>query len=346
MMKTAFSRFSALALVGGLWATTDSPAASLPADPPPYVAYFNPETGFRPAQRNFQAIFLQMAGSFEYSGTPEPYLRHVIQENNRVETAYHKATGKKCVTRPAFFTDDYVEGLITAWNQMSRPLALESLCRKSGVLMRYAMLGSWSMSTAEVVACEPQLSQAESTSFQKLIEKPYFSKSDLPAVDAFYSSPAYKKMSDSGKAQLSKRTWRGTMDLDKRATSIADDKRGTILLGILSEHQKSSFAAVKNSAAPAANSDTLLKTLSQQLRLNDEQTDFTKLPDGERDALVYSHLIKKALDYRMAEIRKQVSADQMKEIEKNMRLILENLLAAAHSEYETGLVSESLDRKH
>ncbi len=105
---------------------------------PPYAAYFNPAKGFKPAQANFQLIFLQMAGSFESSGSPEAYLRHIMAENSRIDGKYRLATGKTGAARPSYFTDEYLERLLRNWNKMAPALALESLARESGRNMRLA----------------------------------------------------------------------------------------------------------------------------------------------------------------------------------------------------------------
>ena len=39
---------------------------------PEYLASFDPAKGFKPAQSDLTEVFLQLAGSLEYYGSPEP----------------------------------------------------------------------------------------------------------------------------------------------------------------------------------------------------------------------------------------------------------------------------------
>lgn len=344
-MKTTFSHLRALALLGGLWTFTIPHALSQTAVTLPYIANFNPDKGFKPSQRNFEMIWLQLAGSLEHFGSPEPYLRHMMKEFERVDAASVKATGKAGTNRPPFFTDEYIEREIKNWNTIAPTLALEGFSKNSGRNIRYAMMGSWSMSVTEMASLEKKLTPEEADAYKKLLAKPSFAKSDFSALDSFYGKP-YEKLSDFGREQLSKRVFRGTMDPVKREAYIQSDKNGTIILPLLQDHQKQSLAALEDSKAPKANADTFRLVLISRLRLNEDDIDLSGMSGEERDAIFYAHAIKGALKSRFAQIRKQASTEQSDEVEKVVASMLDTLLLAAQSEYETGLQEDFIKRKN
>lgn len=321
-----------------------APLSATAAEPQPIAADFNPQQGFKPAQRSFQPIFLQMAGSFKHYGTPANYLRHVNKEAKRVEAAWLKAKGKPAKFRPEYFTEEYIEKLITGWNQMAPVLALESFSRNSGRQMRFAMMGSWNMPPAELAALEPKLTAAESTEFQKLLAKPFFKKSDFPALEAFYADGnGYDKLSYSAKEEMSKRIERGIMPPNERDADIKSWEGGTIILALLREHQRSTMAGI-DGKGEVRTADDLQRVLVKELKLDQETIATEKLPSVKRDALVYSHVIKGNLDRRLKEISKQATPQQMKEIETAITLTLENLLVAAQLEFEAALWDDVLKR--
>lgn len=344
-MKTVYNRIGALVLMGCLWTVTCLHAVSQPFDPPPHFVNYNPDRGFKPCQRNFEMIWLQIAGSLENSSSPEPYLRHMMAEYKRVDAASVKATGKMGTNRPSFFTDEYIEQAIKNWNTLAPTLALEGFSKNSGRNIRYAMMGSWSMSVSEMASLEKKLTPEEVDTYKKLLAKPSFARSDFSALDSFYGGP-YEKLSDFGREQLSKRVFRGTMEPAKRQSHIESDKNGTILLPLLQSHQKQSLAALEDSKTPKANADTFRLILITRLRLNEDNLDLTGISGEERDALFYAHAIKGALKSRFDQIRKQASLAQSVEVEKVVVAMLDTLLLAAQSEYETGLHEDFIKHKN
>ena len=87
---------------------------------PAYIVFYNPERGFKPAQTSLTQVFLQLAGSLEYCGSPEPYIRHMQTEHKRVSTRFTEKTGKPHQSRmPSHMTDDYLERFIANWNALS-----------------------------------------------------------------------------------------------------------------------------------------------------------------------------------------------------------------------------------
>jgi hypothetical protein len=113
------------------------------AEKPEYLASFDPAKGFKPAQSDLTEVFLQLAGSLEYYGTPEPYLRHMKAEHARIEAKYREKFG----TAPKSFcppdmTDAYFDRLSANWKLLAPKLGLESLTKNTGNLMRDAINGT------------------------------------------------------------------------------------------------------------------------------------------------------------------------------------------------------------
>jgi len=110
---------------------------------PPYLAHYDPAKGFQPAQANLTEIFLQIAGSLECHGSPEPYLRHMQKEHARVSRLYAEKTGKKHVGRmPAHLGDANIDLIVKNWNPLPPPLQLESFAKEIGRCAREGIRGT------------------------------------------------------------------------------------------------------------------------------------------------------------------------------------------------------------
>ena len=110
---------------------------------PEYLAYYNPTKGFKPAQTNLTNIFLQAAGSLECKGSPEPYLRHMQAEHQRIAAKYKDKTGREMQSHwPAYMTDEYIDTLISNWNLLSPKLRLDGLAKDAGLCTRNAISNS------------------------------------------------------------------------------------------------------------------------------------------------------------------------------------------------------------
>jgi hypothetical protein len=305
-------------------------------EPAPYAPYFNPVKGFKPAQRSLADIFLQLAGSLEHFGTPEPYIRHVLAEHERIDAKHHAAGGKGS-SRPSYLTDEYVNNLITNWNKIVTPLKLDAFCREAGRNIRYAILGSKNMAPAELAMFEQNLSETEGKTYLALLAKPYFQKQDFPAMAAFYAK-IFDKLTETGKDQISRRTWLGTKPAEIREKELAEPAKGTALVRLINEQQDKTAAFIDNNDSPKANADTLQATLIEALKL-DRELDLPKdLKTFEAEPLIYSHKIRVEYMRRVISVREQIKPEEQAIIvEKAMRLMLENLLVLAQSEFEAGL---------
>ena len=114
-----------------------------PAEQPEYFASFDPDKGFKPAQADLTEVFLQIAGSLEYYCSPEPYLRHMKAEHERIEAKYRLRFGTEpkhfC---PAYMDDAYFSQLSANWKLLAPKLGLEPLTKNTGHLMREAINGT------------------------------------------------------------------------------------------------------------------------------------------------------------------------------------------------------------
>lgn len=116
---------------------------SLAAEQAEYLVSFDPAKGFKPAQTDLTEIFLQIAGSLEYYGSPEPYLRHMATEHARIEALYLRKNGKAPTSyRPAYMTGEYINRLSKNWNLLSPKLGLEPFAKEVGNTMRDAIKGT------------------------------------------------------------------------------------------------------------------------------------------------------------------------------------------------------------
>lgn len=113
------------------------------ADRPDFLDSFDSAKGFKPAQDNLTQIFLQIAGSLEQHGSPEPYLRHMAKEHGRIEALYLRKNGTAPKSyRPAYMTDEYLNRLSANWNLLSPKLGLEPYAKDVGHMMRNAIKGT------------------------------------------------------------------------------------------------------------------------------------------------------------------------------------------------------------
>lgn len=115
------------------------PAIAGAAEWPENLDTFDPAKGFKPAQRDLTQIFLQLAGSLEYYGSPVPYLRHVAAEDTRVEKLYAKSQGKHTSIRPEFLSDDALDQFSKNWNHLASKLQLDALGKQVGSSIRASL---------------------------------------------------------------------------------------------------------------------------------------------------------------------------------------------------------------
>lgn len=143
-----------------------------------YRRFYNPDSGFKPAQANLTDVFLQLAGSLEHSGSPELYLRHMQKEHARIAGKFTVKTGKAYVSRmPSHMTDAYIDKLIANWNILSPKLKLDDLAKEAGRCAREGIRGTRETGTIAVqmfnehqklVADEMAAGGEQKTSFEQL----------------------------------------------------------------------------------------------------------------------------------------------------------------------------------
>jgi len=318
----------------------------LAAEPPPYAPYYNPAAGFKPAQRDFTKIFLQLAGSLEHHGSPEPYIRHVMAEHERIAKKYKSATGKDTTARPKYLTDQFVENLIGNWNKMNTGLKLEALSRDSGKNMRLAIMGTWNLSRPELLALESNLNKDELALYAKYLSKPFFKKSDLPELDRFFSDGGgWDKMTEIGRSQMTRRTAYGILPPEEREAQRKKDEGGSLVVKLLNTHTEELMHYLSTDSQEVINGDTLLAKLNAGLKLNGEVPKLDGLNEYERDAYQFSHAIKWTFDQRFQYIRKVVSpGSEAQNTIDSVYAMVENLAVIANSEFRAGLADQKATR--
>lgn len=308
--------------------------------------FHDPAKGFKPAQSSLTSIMLQLAGSLEHHGSPEPYIRHIMAEHKRIDAKYAKATGKtKGSSRPAYLADKYVENLISNWKKLEKPLKLDELCRESGKNMRYAIQGSWNKTPDEWVAGEKHLNKQQRIRYLGLLRKKYFNREDLPEVDRFYADGGgWDKLSDDGKAQVSLRLHLGRAKSGQRKKYWKSRDGGTIIITIFNEYQDKLVTDLEKKDKGIVNSDTLESMLRKRLLLDGQQVDYSKLKWTEKDAIRHSHLIRVDFEKRFALVRRKLPKQQAEAVCGGVYSMVENLLAIAHSELRAAMREDVANR--
>lgn len=113
------------------------------ADLPNHDTSFDPAKGFKPAQDDLTEVFLQIAGSLEVCGSPEPYLRHMQGEHERIEAKCQMQLGRASKAYwPTYMTSTYFEQFGANWRALSPKLGLSTLAKNTGSNLRNAILGT------------------------------------------------------------------------------------------------------------------------------------------------------------------------------------------------------------
>lgn len=124
---------------------------STETEQPEYRQFYNPDKGFNPAQANLTEIFLQIAGSLEHHGSPEPYLRHMQAEHKRVSALFQKTTGKPLPSKmPPHMSDEHIDLVIKNWNVLAQPLQLQPFTKEIGRCAREGIRGTRMTGTVAV----------------------------------------------------------------------------------------------------------------------------------------------------------------------------------------------------
>ena len=305
--------------------------------------FYDPAKGFKPAQSSLTDIMLQLAGSLEHHGSPEPYIRHVIAEHKRIDAKYAKATGKtKGSSRPAYLTDEKVEILLNNWKRIEKPLQFNDMCRKCGVYMRHAIQGSWNKTPDELVAEEKNLNKQQRARYRNLLGKKYFKRSDLPEVEKFYADGGgWDQLSEDGKNHIGMRTELGMSKPEHRKKYWKSRDGGTMIINLFNEYQDKYMA----DKTDKVNSDTLEQMLIQRLKLNEKNPSHAKLKWIEQDAVKYSYLIKGEFQKRFDFVDGKLSPDGAAKVRRSMKSMAENLLVIAHSELIARIRENVADHK-
>ena len=305
---------------------------------------YDPKKGFKPAQSSLTSIMLQLAGSLEHHGSPEPYIRHVLAEHKRIDAKYAKATSKKSSSRPEYLTGKYVENLITNWKKLEKPLKLDGLCRESGKNMRHAIQGTWNKSVEDLLAEEVTLNKEEKEQYRQVLLKKHFTRKDFPFLEEFYADGgAWDKLTTGGKDQVGYRLELGMRSAKERAAFWKRLDGGTVIVVLFNEYQEKLVADLKR-GKKTVNSDTLEEILRARLLLGNQNVDYSKLKWTEKDAIRYSRLIKAGFEKKFFLIQKKLPKQQAETVCGSIYSMVENLLVIAHSELRAAMREDVADR--
>ena len=138
-LRNSYFQISVGLIIVLCWRTSPANAAATP----PAQSAFNTAKGFKPAQGDLTEIFLQIAGSLEAYGSPEPYLRHILKEDARIRELYRRQRNSSPRTFfPAYMTEDYITRFSANWNLLSPKIGLEPFAKEIGHLMGDAIHGT------------------------------------------------------------------------------------------------------------------------------------------------------------------------------------------------------------
>jgi len=142
------SLMACAAAVCALFMTT---AVAEKAKAPEYLRFYSPDAGFKPAGTNLTEIFLQLAGSLEAHGSPEPYLRHMQKEHERISAKFAVKTGQPHQSRiPVYMTPEYVDRIVANWNLLAPRLGLDVFAKETGGFVREGIRGTRDTGTIAV----------------------------------------------------------------------------------------------------------------------------------------------------------------------------------------------------
>lgn len=333
MMKTLRNRFW-VSLFGCLFAFVP-----LHSSGQAYLEHYNSKEGFSSVSKSLSQIMLKIAGSLEHHGSPEPYLRWMLEkEHPRISEKWKLATGKDRTSRPESLTDEYFKKLIAGWKGLEGPLKLQKLCRESGRYMRHAIDGAWNKSAEEWAAEELALTEAERKQYQTFLEKEFFTPAEFKTMEKFYADGAgHQKLSEAGKTQMSDRYWLGKMPAEKREVELARRKGGTDLVEFFNGFQERVATNITEGGKRHVGSELMRKELVEYLKLDQEKVDLAKLEWPARDAFKYSHLIRDGFTTRFAHIRKTAAEKDAEWAENQMMAMVEALMMVAYSELDAAI---------
>jgi len=309
-----------------------------------YLEHYNPQKGFTSATPNLSRSLLKLAGSLEAHGSPEPFIRHALAENARVDKKYREAFGEDLNVRPAYLDDKFIKTLIGEWRKIEAPLKLQRMSRECGKHMRHAILGSWNKTAAELTEEETKLTPEQKARYQALVAKEHFRKSDFDALEAFYApTGGFENLTENGQGQMARRVLLGTKTPEEREKLRRT--KGSYLVKLLVDHQKKLEGKNRQPNEKGANVDSLEKSLIDGLKLEQDGIDFDSLDQFERDALWHSHMLKAFFQSRWRKLDEKLSKKGSEATKAVMHSMARNLLVIAHIEFLAGIREQMVDSR-
>ncbi len=263
-----------------------------------------------------------------------------MAEHERIAKKYKAATGKNTTARPKYLTDQFVENLIGNWNKLNGGLKLEGLSRDAGKNMRLAIMGTWNLTSPELLALETNLNKDELALYAKFLAKPHFKKTDFPELDRFYSDGGgWDKMTEIGRSQMTRRTAYSILPPDEREAKRQKDAGGSLVVKILNGHTDQLMNYLTTNSQKMVNGDTLLASLTTGLKLDGGTPKLDGLDEYERDAFQYSHAIKGDFLKRFAFIDKGAkSPTDAQNMKTALTSMVDSLAIIANSEFQASML--------
>ena len=292
---------------------------------PPSTAFYNPEKGFKPAQTNLTEIFLQLAGSLEHHGSPEPYIRHVQAENQRISLLVEQKIGKPYCGMPAHMSDEYLNQFITNWNALSTKLALDELAKEAGKGTRNVLRGSRDTGTFVIAIINTHQEEVVQTMKGKSKNGSFEILQARLGTELGFTVPNPIPLSGEGIAALVER---------EKALTEEERKEYAALL----KYER--FYKVKFGAL-----DSFYKRVFDKLT-EDGQAEISKRVWGgirgsetdKQDAINNTLILKKKFAELFKRIDSVLPTDQAQQVQGVVKSFFIDVARLAHSEFEIGIM--------
>lgn len=292
------------------------------AGTPKYYEYYNPDEGFKFGAESFSEVYLQIAGSLEHHGSPEPYICWVFAEIKKSNPE----------VLPDYFTDEYTEQLIDNWNKLEAPLQLDKLSREAGLYMRYALRSSVNGDDEEIVGFQSHLSSEKLERYRYWVENGA-TRADLTKLDSFYRE-VYDDLNPVGQNLISIMVLAPMRDQSHTQEIIKGMlERGTLLAVAIDAYGKGMKKELSENRLTENDDRYLEKFILKEVEINGTDPDYSKLHLNTVEQVYFAHLIKKGFDERIAFIRERADADLAARATNALIFIAENINILAHKEF-------------
>ncbi len=294
-----------------------------------YLRFFDPANGFKPAQKNLADIFLQIAGSLEYSGSPELYIRHVQAEHARVSEKFAAKLGKPLPSRlPSHMKPEYIDRLIANWQIFSSKLQLDALAKEAGRCARLAIRGTHDTGTVAILILNEH---------QKLVADEMRSKPEL--TNRFEQLRARLETELEWEKPKPEQT-PAEMAQREKALTEAERQEYAVLLSH-ERFSKAEFSKLEHFYSHGYDklSDEGKNQMSQRIW---DGTRSGKPADIRKDAISAAHDFHSALNQQFVKLDARLPAETSAQVKTAVSEVFLDLGDMAQSELEIGILDWSL----